>query len=127
MEDLKVTDIQIKETGILFGLIGIVSGLYSSEEIWFFLAAGILVITLVIPVFLKPLALIWFGFSKGLGWVTSRILLLVVFLVLVTPMGMVRRFIGRDSLQLHKFKKGKKSSFIERNHEYAALDFKYPF
>jgi len=124
---LKVSDIQIKETGILFGTISVFLGLYTTDKFWFFIAIGTLLITLLIPILLKPLAFLWFGFSKALGWVTSRIVLFVMFWGLVTPMGLIRRAMGKDSMRLRQFKKNGKSAFTERNHEFTASDLKYPF
>ena len=124
---LKVSDIQIRETGILFGVISVFLGLYTTHQFWYILAVGILLVTLLIPILLKPLALLWFGFSKALGWVTSRIVLLVIFWGLVTPMGLIRKMMGKDSMRLRQFKKGGKSAFTERNHAFTASDLKYPF
>ena len=124
---LKVTDIQIRETGILFGVIAVFLGLYTTNQFWFFIAIGILLVTLMIPILLKPLALLWFGFSKALGWVTSRIVLFVIFWGLVAPMGLIRKALGKDSMRLRQFKKGGKSAFTERNHEFTASDLNYPF
>ena len=79
MKRLKVSDSQTRDTGILFGVISVFLGLYSPYKFWFFIAIGILLITLLIPILLKPLAFLWFGFSKLLGWVMSRIVLFVIF------------------------------------------------
>ena len=124
---LKVSDIQIRETGILFGVISIFLGLYSADKFWFIIAIGILLVTLLIPMLLKPLAFLWFGFSKAFGWVTSRIVLFVIFWGLVTPMGLIRKVMGEDSMRLRQFKKNGKSAFTDRNHEFTASDLKYPF
>lgn len=127
MRSIKISDIQIRETGIVFGLVTILIGLYSADKFWFFAAIGILLVTLLIPSLLKPLAWVWFGFSKMLGWVTSRIVLLVLFWGLVTPIGLIRKVFGKDPLRLRQFKKGDNSAFVERNHEFSAADLKYPF
>lgn len=124
---LKVSDIQIRETGILFGVISVFLGMYTTDKFWFFIAIGLLLVTLLIPILFKPLAFLWFGFSKALGWVTSRIVLLVIFWGLVTPMGLIRKAMGKDSMRLHQFKIGGKTAFTERIHEFTASDLKYPF
>lgn len=124
---LKVSDIQIRETGVLFGVISVFLGLYTADKYWFFVAIGILLVTLLIPILLKPLAFLWFGFSKALGWVTSRIVLFVIFFLLVAPMGLIRKAMGKDTMRIRQFKKGAKSAFTERNHEFTASDLKYPF
>jgi hypothetical protein len=127
MRGIKINDLQIRETGILFGIISILMGLYSADKYWFVAAIGILMVTLLIPSLLKPLAWGWFGLSRLLGWFTSRIVLLVIFWGLVTPIGLIRRAFGKDPLRLHLFKKGDNSAFVVRNHEFSASDLKYPF
>lgn len=124
---LKVSGIQIRETGILFGAVCVFLGLYTTDQFWFFIAIGVLLVTLLIPIFLKPLTFLWFGFSKVLGWVTSHIVLFAIFWGLVTPMGLIRKAMDKDSMRLRQFKKGGDSAFTERNHEFTASDLKYPF
>lgn len=71
-----------------------------------FLTAGILLllIDLVWPACFKPLARLWFGFSHLLGAVTSQVFLTLVFFLLVTPIGLLRRIIGSNPMQLKKWK-----------------------
>ncbi len=126
-KSLKVCDNQIRETGILFGAVSVFLGLYTTDQFWFFIAIVILLVTLLIINFLKPLAFLWFGFSKVLGWVTSRIVLFVIFWGLVTPMGLIRKAMSKDSMRLRQFKKGGKSAYTERKHEFTTSDLKYQF
>lgn len=127
MSKVKISDKRTIETGIVFGLIALFTGLYTTDKGWFIGAAGILLVALLFPLLLKPLAWLWFRFSTGLGWLTSRIVLFIIFWILVTPMGLIRRWLGKDSLRVHQFKKGKVSAFVDRNHEFTATDLKYPF
>lgn len=127
MKTLKISKNQIIETGILFGIISIILGLYTTDKFWLFIAIGVLFVTLLIPSLLKPLAFLWFGLSKGLGWVTSGFVLLVIFWLLVTPIGLIRRVLGKDTLRLRQFKKNVNSAFVERNHEFSLTDLKFPF
>jgi hypothetical protein len=127
MKTLKVTDIQIRETGIALSIVLLLAGLYTTHDYWIFFASGILIITVLVPSLLRPVTIVWFVFSKALGWVTSRIILFVIFWILVTPVGLIRKSLGKDSLRLREFKKDGNSVFVDRNHEYAASDLKYPF
>lgn len=124
---LKVSDTQIRETGIMFGAVSVFLGLYTTSQFWFFVAIGVLLVTLLVPIFIKPLVFIWFAFSKALGWMTSRIMLFLIFWGLVTPVGLIRKAMGKDSMRLRQFKKNAQSAFTERNHEFTASDLKYPF
>jgi hypothetical protein len=53
----------------------------------------------------------------------STIMMSIVFFVIVTPVGLVRRMLGRDPLKLRQFKKGKQSVMKDRDHQYTAEDF----
>jgi hypothetical protein len=57
----------------------------------------------------------------------SKILLSIVFITIVTPIGLLRRLLGKDSLQLKNFKKSKDSVFLSRDHKYTENDIAKPF
>lgn len=118
---------QSAETAIVFALMAIFMGLHTNQRYWFFVAGGFLFLTLLWPSLFKPLAYLWFGFSKALGWLTSRIVVSLLFFVLVTPVGLIRRLMGKDTLHLKAFKKNRKTAFIDRNHVFTAQDLTYPF
>ena len=61
------------------------------------------------------------------GNVVSRILLTVIFYVLVTPVGLIRRVLGADAMQLKKWKNGNVSVFQERNHLFNSADIEKPY
>lgn len=90
-------------------------------------AIAVLVLDMTVPVIFLPFAKLWFGFSRILGSVMSKLLLGVVFFAVVTPMGLFRRLLGRDTLRLGQFKKGTVSVFETRDHEYTAADLDKPF
>lgn len=90
-------------------------------------AIGILVLDMIQPKLFKPLAVLWFGLSHALGAVMSRILLGAIFFLLVTPVALIRRLLGKDSLQLRKWKKGSESVFKVRDHRYAPSDLEQPY
>ncbi len=61
---------------------------------------------LLIPVVALPKSLFWI--HKGwmavghiLGWINTRIILGVVFYVIVTPIGVVRHWLGKDPIGQH--------------------------
>ena len=70
------------------------------------LALAVLLIgpALVYPPALKPFHKAWMKLGHVLGWINTRIILGVIFFAVVTPMGMIRRMLGKDSM-------GRASSF----------------
>ena len=125
MQDL--TRRQYMETGILLAVVLLVYGWYVKNWTFALVAAGILLISLMLPVLFKPLAIVWFGLAKILSFITSNILLTLMFFLLVTPVGLFRRMLGKDSLKLKTFKKSSNSILIERNHTFNSSDLKNPF
>jgi polyferredoxin len=63
------------------------------------LAAALLLLGLVFPRALVWPNKIWMGFAEVLAFVSTRIILGVVFFGIVTPIGVVKRIFGWDPLQ----------------------------
>ena len=64
-------------------------------------AACLLVPAAVFPKSLFWIHKGWMAVGHVLGWINTRIILGVVFYVIVTPIGMVRRWLGRDPMGQH--------------------------
>lgn len=92
-----------------------------------FCAIGVLVLDMIRPQLFKPLAVVWFGLSHVLGIITSRIVLSILFFVVVTPIGVMRRLLGADTLKLKAFKRGNGSVMDKRNHKFCADDILKPY
>jgi O-antigen/teichoic acid export membrane protein len=66
---------------------------------WAMVVAGCLLVPAV--VFPKSLVWVyrgWMAVGHIMGWINTRIILGVVFYVIVTPIGMFRRWLGRDPM-----------------------------
>jgi len=97
------------------------------REGYLFVAMALHVLNMVAPQVYRPIAVLWLGISDLLGAVTSRILLSLVFFGVVTPIGLLRRLLGKDSLKLRAFKTGKNSVMVDRNHTFVAQDLDRPY
>ena len=73
-----------------------------------FLALG-----LFLPNLLKPLQKMWMTLAVLLGWVMTRVILIVLFYLVVTPIGLLARICGKDFLN-RKFDREAQSFWIER-------------
>jgi len=122
-----VTTDQAKDTGMSMVLICLLIAFFAGKQFFYGLAILLLLINMIWPKAFKPVAKIWLGFSHLLGFVTSRIILSIIFVVLVLPVGFVRRLMGKDSLQLKKWKKDHDSVFKTREHEFTSEDIQYPY
>jgi hypothetical protein len=62
-----------------------------------------------------------------LGTVMSKILLTIVFFFIVTPVGIIRKWLGADAMQLKKWKKDTSSVFTDRHKMYQPKDIEKPY
>jgi multisubunit Na+/H+ antiporter MnhG subunit len=118
---------QAKDTGLAMVLILLIVE-YVRRPGWLIIAAmAVLVLTMTWPAVFKPLARVWFGFSHLLGGVVSKIILSIVFYLIVTPMGLVRKAMGADPMKSKQWKKGDDSVLVERDHLYTREDIEKPY
>jgi len=127
MKDPKKRSIAVtKKQSIEFGLVAILLltflAIYFKENYFVVAAFFLALITIVFPAILSPFAFLWFGLSKIMGVVSSRILLTIIFFLIVTPVGLVRRILKKNSLKTDMFKQSKDSVMLVRDHLYASED-----
>ena len=106
--------------GIVFTLVFLAVGVWvvsgGQSKGWFFFvsAALFLVVAIARPSILGPLNRAWAKFGLLLGQVFNPLLLGVVFFLVITPIAVIRRLLGKDSLRL-KSKPSLESYWIDRN------------
>ncbi|MBW6459858.1 MAG: hypothetical protein K0B08_04725 [Bacteroidales bacterium] len=122
-----VTKEQAKDSGMAVVLILLLIGFIAKEDIFFRFAAGALLIDMIFPMFYYPFAIFWFGLANIMGFIISKILLVLIYLVIVLPIALARQLIGKDTLLLKRFKKGSGSIMRTRNHVCEADDLIKPF
>ena len=118
---------QAKDTGMAMVLICLLIAIIGNKQYFVISSIPILLMNMILPNFFKPIAKFWFGFSIILGTIMSKVILSVLFFGMVLPVGLFRRIIGKDSLQLKKWKKGSESVFRVRIHEYVPNDIRHPY
>lgn len=69
------------------------------------LALGCLLILAggIVPIVLRPLFTGWMKVGHVLGFINTRLILSIGYFLVFTPIGLIRRMMGKDSLQ-RKFK-----------------------
>jgi hypothetical protein len=118
---------QVFETGLVFTLMALLAGLFADLNFFYFVATGLLLMILIVPQVFRPLAYVWFGFSKLLSWIMSRILLSVIYYLLVMPVGILRKISGHDRLRIRQFNKTTSSTWETRNHVFQSDDLTHTF
>ena len=101
-----------KSFGIVFFIVFLIVGLYplvNKEElrIWcLIISLFFLILGSINSKILTPLNKIWFKFGILLGKIVSPIIMGVIFFLVVTPIALIMRIVGKDLLNL-KFNKDK--------------------
>jgi len=117
MDDIKISS--NKSFGIVFFIVFILIALYpllNGQEIrlWaLIISAVFLILGLLKSKLLTPLNKLWFRFGIFLGKIISPIIMGFIFFLVVTPIGLIMRLLGKDVLNL-KYNK-ERSYWIEKN------------
>ena len=90
-------------------------------------AIAVQVVNMITPQVFTPVAVVWLGVSHVIGTIMSTLLLAIVYVLVVTPVGLLRRATGKDTLRLRAFKAGDQSIMVARNHRFEAADLEKPY
>lgn len=108
---------------LVFGLL--LLALLHKHPVWLPIAVGLTLATLLSPWLARVVAWGWTSLSQAIGFVVSRVLLGVVYFLVLTPIALAQRLLGRDPLHLKAPKTG--TSFTERVHAFTAKDLDRPW
>lgn len=122
-----ISNKQAADAGMAIVLLLLLVGVVTKNMVYFKITIPVLIVNMTIPKFYYPFAIVWFGFSNLLGSLVSKILLTIIYIILVFPMGMFRKLIAKDSLQLSGFRKSNKSVMNIRDHVFTAKDLENPY
>ncbi len=94
---------------------------------WIFggLALALILPALLYPQLLRVPNIWWWRLAGVLGWVNSRILLSLIFFVMFTPIGLVMRLFGRDSLRRRPVEGSTWTVYTARQHDPKHYDRMY--
>ena len=96
-----------KSFGIVFSVVFLIVSLWpvlDSNQIrlpWLIVSAILLLLSFLKPVLLKPFNLLWMKIGALLGKIVPPIVMLVIFFVIVTPIGIVLKIFKKDLLGLN--------------------------
>ncbi len=123
----KITPMQQRDTCLALTFLLLLIWLFTKQVYLVHAAMILLLLGMALPSSMTLPARAWFGLSHLLGQVMSRVLLGVIYVVMVLPVSLVRRMIGKDSLRLKPWKRDEGSCFVERDHVFTADDLKNPY
>ena len=101
---------ELRNFGLTIGLIlFIIAGVlfFKEKDIYVtlsYFAGGFISFGVIYPRILKPIYFVWMIFAAILGWVMTRVILILIFYLIITPIGLITRILGEDFLALKKLK-----------------------
>ena len=122
-----ITKDQSRDTGMAMVLLLLLIDIKMKREGILLVAVALHVLNMMMPMVYKPVAVAWLGLSNLLGTVMPKILLAILFFAVVTPIGVLRRLLGKDTLKLRDFKASNESTLLVRNHLFVGQDIERPY
>jgi hypothetical protein len=123
----KITKDESRDTGMAMVLLLLIVFISTKRNGFLLGAIALHVLNMIVPNAYRFVAVFWLGLSHLIGTVVSKILLSIVFFVVVTPIGLLRRLLGKDSMKLRAFKASGESAMVRRNHTFVASDLEKPY
>ena len=123
----KITKDESRDTGMAMVLLLLIVFLSTRRNGYLIGALALHIVNMIVPQAFRWVAVFWLGLSHLIGTVVSRVLLSIVFFVVVTPIGVLRRLLGHDSMRLRGFKSSTESVMVRRNHAFVARDLERPY
>lgn len=118
MKRCDIKDIKIFALALVTGLSLFSIKLFNAGETSFLYLRGAAVLlfflAVVKPRVLSPLYKIFSLLGKIVGWAAANIILLLIFYLVITPLGLLAKLLRRDALGL---KKNKQESYWVKNKE----------
>lgn len=116
IEELKQIDISdkaVKKTGLTIGIVLIIISFllwYLGKNTFIYLSSigGLFIILAIVAVpVLRPFHKLWMMLALAMGFVMSRVILTTLYYLVITPIGLVAKIVGKKFMPLGFDKKAK--------------------
>ena len=106
IKNIKSGKKELRKFGITVGIaLGLLGGLFLWRQREYYsyfliLSVAFLLFGIAVPILLWPVHKVWMSLAVLVGWVMTRVILIVLFYLVVTPTGLLARVFGKDFLNL---------------------------
>ncbi len=133
IKQLKTSDRDLRKFGLMVGGVFAVLGLlflwrHKAHYPYFLWPGAVLVLFgVILPRALKWIYVAWMSVAFVLGFVMAHVILALLFYLVITPIGLMARLVGKDFLSL-KLDRAAKSYWIHRESKTkSAADYERQF
>ncbi len=116
----KASKSELRKFGVIMSIcLAVLGGLFlwrGKDYYWWFFAISTLFLFfgLVLPAVLWPVNRAWMTLSLIMGWFMSRLILIVLFYLVLTPTAALLKMLGKDILNISFTKNGTESYWLPR-------------
>jgi hypothetical protein len=104
---------EFRKFGLLIGGLLMIGGAIASDVFFIYPGVAILLGGLIYPRCLRYLYVVWMGAGILMGWFVSQAVLSALYFVVVTPLAVIGRLMGKDFLA-HRIDRSAESYWIKR-------------
>ena len=122
----KITPTQCRDTALALAFLAMLIWYFTREAAYAYATMAVLLLAMVWPSSMTWPARLWFGLAHAMGAVMSRVLLTVIYIVIVLPVALLRRLLGKDSMRVRAWR-GQGSAFVSRGHTFVKEDLANPY
>lgn len=97
-KDLKEFGLGLAVILVVLGLVNLVKGNRNLFDLFFGLAAFSATVSLAAPELLRRLYKGFVPIAHALGWINTRLILILVYYLVLTPTGLIMRLFGNDPM-----------------------------
>jgi hypothetical protein len=122
MRNISIGPVQQRDTALALIFLLLLVWFFTDESFLLYVIMGVTLFSMLFPKLLTVPAGLWFGLAYYLSLASSKVIFCLIYVLLVLPVALVRRMLGKDGLRLKAYGTGKESAFIVREHVYTAKD-----
>lgn len=119
MEKLDLTSRNLRKFGLTMGVALFVINIFvllrhkHGASPVALLSAFFFLSSLITPVILKPVYIFWMRLAFMLSWINTRLILIIIFYLIFSPLGFIIKLCGKDLLE-RKIDRSKSSYWIKK-------------